>query len=48
MGILAGKRKQRYMGWPENLFVRVNSLFPGMVHKALVKKLPIIRQYAGQ
>jgi short-subunit dehydrogenase len=48
MGILAGKRKQRFMGWPENLFVRVNSLFPGVVHNALVKKLPIIRHHAGQ
>ena len=48
MGILSGKRKQRYMGWPENLFVRINSLFPGVVHNALVKKLPIIRHHAGQ
>jgi short-subunit dehydrogenase len=48
MGILAGKRKQRFMGWPENLFVRVNSLFPGVVHNALVKKLPIIRHHAGK
>ncbi len=46
MGILAGKHKQRYMGWPENLFVRVNSLFPGIVHNALVNKLPIIRRHA--
>jgi short-subunit dehydrogenase len=44
--LLAGKRKQRYMGWPENLFVRVNSIFPGIVHNALVKKLSIIRQHA--
>jgi len=48
MGILAGNRKQRYMGWPEKLFVRVNSLFPGIVHHALVKKLSIIRHHAGQ
>lgn len=48
MNILAGNRKQRYMGWPENLFVLVNSLFPGVVHNALVKKLSIIRQYASQ
>ena len=48
MRILAGKRKQRFMGWPENLFVRINSLFPGVVHNALVKKLPIIRHHAGQ
>jgi len=47
MKILAGNRKQRYMGWPENLFVRINSIFPGLVHNALVKKLPIIRQHAA-
>ena len=46
MSILASKRKHRYMGWPENLFVRINGLFPGLVHKALVKKLPIIRHHA--
>jgi len=46
MHILSGNQKQRYMGWPEKLFVRLNGLFPGIVHGALVKKLPIIRQYA--
>jgi short-subunit dehydrogenase len=46
MGILASKRRHHYMGWPENLFVRLNSLFPGLVHKALVKKLPLIRHHA--
>jgi len=45
--VLAGRRKQRFMGWPENLFIRINSLFPGLVHKALVKKLPTIRRFAG-
>jgi short-subunit dehydrogenase len=46
MGILASKRRHRYMGWPENLFVRLNGLFPSLVHKALVKKLPLIRHHA--
>lgn len=46
MHILSDNQKQRYMGWPEKLFVRLNGLFPGIVHGALVKKLPIIRQYA--
>lgn len=48
IAILGGKRKQRFMGWPENLFVRVNGLFPSIVDSALVKKLPIIRHHAGQ
>jgi short-subunit dehydrogenase len=46
MNILASNRKHRYMGWPENLFVRLNGLFPGLVHNALVKKLPLIRHHA--
>ena len=46
MNILASKRKHRYMGWPENFFVRINALFPSLVHRALVKKLPIIRHHA--
>ncbi len=46
MSLLASKRKLRYMGWPENLFVHINALFPGIVHKALIKKLPLIRHHA--
>jgi len=46
MKVLGAKRRQRYMGWPENLFVRLNSLFPGVVHGALTRKLPIIRRHA--
>jgi len=38
----------RFLGWPEKLFVRVNALFPGLVHGALVKKLSVIKQYANQ
>lgn len=45
--ILRTGTPQYYMGWPEKLFVRLNGLFPGIVHNALVKKLPVIRQYAG-
>lgn len=45
--VLSGRRAQSYMGWPEKFFVRLNGLFPSVVHNALVKKLPIIRQHAG-
>ncbi len=45
LDMLSSKQIQRFMGWPEKLFVRVNGLFPQIVHKALVKKLPIIRQH---
>jgi len=46
MKVLGEKRRQSYMGWPESLFVRVNSLFPGIVHSALARKLHIIRRHA--
>lgn len=38
----------RYLGWPEKLFVRLNSLFPNVVANALKKQLPIIKRYAKQ
>ena len=47
MKMLSDKPRQRFMGWPENAFVRLNGLFPGIVHHALVKKLPLIRQHAA-
>ena len=46
MGILSGKQRQHFMGYPETLFIYLNNLFPSLVHNALVKKLPIIRQFA--
>ncbi len=45
--VLGDKRRQRYMGWPENFFVRLNSVFPGVVHSALARKLHIIRHHAN-
>lgn len=44
--LVTSNRHQHYMGWPEKLFVRINALFPGIVHSALVKKIPVIKQYA--
>ena len=37
---------RRFVGWPEQLFVRVNALFPAIVDKALAAKLAVIRRYA--
>ena len=34
------------IGWPERLFLRINSLFPRIIDSALRKQLPIIRRYA--
>jgi short-subunit dehydrogenase len=37
----------RYVGWPEKLFVRINALFPGLVDNSLRKQLPTIRRFAA-
>jgi short-subunit dehydrogenase len=44
--MLAGTQRQRFLGWPEKLFVLINAVLPAVVHKALVGKLPIIRKFA--
>lgn len=40
--------KNRFLGWPENLFVRINSLLPGLVDRALAKQLGTIRHHANR
>ncbi|MBL4761124.1 MAG: SDR family oxidoreductase [Gammaproteobacteria bacterium] len=42
-----GKSTNRYLGWPEAFFVRLNSLLPRVVDKALSKQLPTIKRYCG-
>ncbi len=37
---------ERYLGWPEKFFVRLNSLFPRLVDGALVKQAGQMRPYA--
>jgi short-subunit dehydrogenase len=34
------------VGWPEKLFARINAVLPGVVDGAVIKQLPVIRQYA--
>ncbi|MBT8766531.1 SDR family oxidoreductase [Metapseudomonas boanensis] len=36
-----------YLGWPEKLFVRINSMLPGLIDRALHKQLPIIRRFTS-
>lgn len=40
------KKRVRYLGWPEKLFVFINQLAPSLVSKSLQKNLPVIRRYA--
>lgn len=36
---------EKYIGWPEKLFTRINRVFPSIVDGAISKQLPIIKQY---
>jgi short-subunit dehydrogenase len=36
----------KYLGWPEKLFVRINALLPALVDSSLRKQLPTIRSFA--
>lgn len=44
--LLRKPRQYRYLGWPERFFVKLNSVFPAMVDKALKGQLPVIRRQA--
>lgn len=44
--ITAGEHRDKYIGWPEKFFVRVNALLPRLVDSNLRKQLPIIRRFA--
>ncbi|MEH6444546.1 MAG: SDR family oxidoreductase [Oceanospirillaceae bacterium] len=45
MSFIKTPQKQRYLGWPEKLFVKVNAVFPCLVSMALKSKLAKIKQY---
>jgi short-subunit dehydrogenase len=38
-------QRRRYLGWPEKLFVVINSLLPKIVDRAMLKQLPVIRRF---
>lgn len=43
---LRNERREIFLGWPEKLFVRLNSLLPRLVDQALRKQLPVIKRFA--
>jgi short-subunit dehydrogenase len=45
--LIIESNEERYIGWPEKLFVRINQLFPSLVSKSIIKQLPIIKKYAN-
>ena len=42
----APSMRDRNIGWPERLFVRINSIFPRIIDNALRGQLPVIRRHA--
>lgn len=42
----ATRMRDRSIGWPERLFLRINSIFPRIIDSALRSQLPVIRRYA--
>lgn len=45
VALLSSRRRNAVIGWPESLFARVNAVLPSLVDGALVKQLPLIRQF---
>jgi len=42
---LNGNASSHYLGWPEKLFVKINSVLPSIVEDSINKQLSIIKRY---
>lgn len=42
---IQSSKLEKYIGWPEKLFARVNRIFPSIVDGAISKQLPVIKQF---
>ncbi|WP_405233224.1 SDR family oxidoreductase [Lentisalinibacter salinarum] len=45
MALLAGSRPERFIGWPERLFVKLNAVAPRLVDGALGRQRPVVEAY---
>ncbi|MEJ2604184.1 MAG: SDR family oxidoreductase [Gammaproteobacteria bacterium] len=45
LALLAGERRERFVGWPERLFVKLNAVAPRLVDRALRKQRPVVETY---
>lgn len=43
---LEKEQKERYLGFPESFFARINAVFPALVDRALAKQTTILSRYA--
>jgi len=48
MTFLNARSAQYYLGWPEKLFVKINSMLPRIVEASILKQLPIVKRYLKQ
>ncbi|MCW8884355.1 MAG: SDR family oxidoreductase [Motiliproteus sp.] len=46
VSFLNTKENNRYLGWPERLFIRINALFPSLVGLSIVKQLGTVKAHA--
>ncbi len=44
---IEAEAKERYLGWPESLFVRINAILPRLVDGALRKQHAVMRDFAS-
>ncbi len=40
--------RDRYLGWPEKIFVRINSILPRLVDASLIKQVELMRPFATE
>ena len=43
-----GDASDRYFGWPEKLFVRINAILPRLVDQSLIKQVDLMRPFATE
>lgn len=48
VALMAQTSAERYIGWPEKFFVKLNQVLPSVVASSIVKQLPIIKRFAFQ
>lgn len=45
---LEGRRNERFIGWPERLFVKINALLPSVVDRAMRKPARLAQQHSPE
>jgi short-subunit dehydrogenase len=45
---IIGRRREVYLGWPEGLFARLNSLWPALLDRGLGRQTAVMRRYVDE